>query len=242
VHWLDEKIFQSIEGLGWPTYALVRVLLAATCGGLIGLERELRGRQAGLRTNLLVCLGASVVMIVSTRFAGMKWNHEPGVNVTVDPARLAYGVMAGIGLLCAGAILKHGGNIRGLTTAAGLWCVTALGLAAGLGLYTFVVFTTFLMLLVLWGLEHVERHLPRYYYRVVTLRRPWSDDCVSRTVLTVRERGFRVADWTFERGPDGTSVDLHLNVAFTTRHQFDELEGRLLKPGDPFDLIAVREE
>lgn len=240
MHHLDTTIFDAIESLGWPANAAIRLLLAALCGGLVGLEREIRGRQAGFRTNLLICLGAAVTMIVSTRFAFFNWPHSPDHNVTVDPARIAYGVMAGIGFLGAGAIIKSDGTIRGLTTAAGIWCVTAIGLAAGFGLYLFVVLATILVLLALWLLDYVERWLPRVNYRTISVRRSWEPGCVAETVRTVRELGFNIADWTFERTQDPRFVDIHLRIGFRGRAEYDEFEKRLPKDR-PYELLAVRE-
>src|SRR3954471_8155702 len=108
------------EHQNWPAEHVLRLLLAATAGGLIGIERELRGRQAGFRTNLLVCLGSALVMIVSVNFAIHRWQAQSanqGININIDPARIAYGVMTGVGFLGAGTIVQHRGSIRGLTTA-----------------------------------------------------------------------------------------------------------------------------
>src|SRR5215211_6125047 len=135
LHDLDLSLTGWANGLQWPLEPLIRLVIAALAGGLVGLEREVRGRQAGFRTNMLVCLGSALVMIVSIHFASFAWEHQPGINVNVDPARIAYGVMTGIGFLGAGTILHHRGAVRGLTTAAAMWCVAAIGLAAGVGMY-----------------------------------------------------------------------------------------------------------
>src|SRR4051812_23603623 len=122
----DQFVTQGAQGLGWPTEGFFRLVLAAVMGGLVGMERELRGRQAGFRTNLLVCLGSALVMIVSVNFAIHRWQAQSanqGININIDPARIAYGVMTGVGFLGAGTIVQHRGSIRGLTTAAGLWCM-----------------------------------------------------------------------------------------------------------------------
>src|SRR4051812_30050248 len=135
--------------LSWPGEEVLRLLVAAVAGGLVGLEREVRGRQAGFRTNLLVAVGSALVMIVSISFATRNWQHDPGFNINVDPARIAYSIMTGIGFLGAGTIVKNGGSVRGLTTAAGLWCVAAVGMAAGFGLYSLTVISTVLIVLAL---------------------------------------------------------------------------------------------
>src|SRR4051812_6121182 len=96
---LDALIHAKLSGLGWTAQYVIRLALAALCGGLVGLERELRGRQAGFRTNLLVGVGSALVMIVSSHVARTQWQHDSSINVNIDPARIAYGVMGGIGFL-----------------------------------------------------------------------------------------------------------------------------------------------
>lgn len=179
-------------------------------------------------------------MVVSGRVGSANWPHPMDHNVVVDPARIAYGVMAGIGFLGGGAIIKSGGEIRGLTTAAGLWCVTAIGLAAGLGLYLFAAGAAALVLAALWGLDYVEKVLPRTHFRTVTLRHSWEPGCVRKTVAQVRGLGYDVKDWTFERTADPRYVDVHLRVAFGRKDDYNELESRVHDAG-LFELLAVRE-
>src|SRR5215203_3390737 len=95
----DSIIQNWVGGMGAPIESFVGLILAAVAGGLVGLERELRGRQAGFRTYLLVCVGSALVMVVSAGMAAHPWKAPPGVNVNVDPSRIAYGVMGGIGFL-----------------------------------------------------------------------------------------------------------------------------------------------
>src|SRR3954466_14742041 len=129
----NASLNQWFLSLGSPVEDVVRLMLAAVFGGLVGIEREVRGRQAGFRTCLLVCVGSALVMLVSIEFARHSWTHQPNVNINIDPARIAYGVMTGIGFLCAGVIVKGNTGIHGLTTAAGMWCVAAIGLSIGFG-------------------------------------------------------------------------------------------------------------
>jgi putative Mg2+ transporter-C (MgtC) family protein len=113
----------------------VRLLVAATCGLVIGVERESDGHDAGARTHLLLALGAALFGVVSTAgFAGFVTDRN-STNVTIDLSRVASYVPAGVGFLGAGAILKRTDRVRGLTTAASLWVVAGIGLAAGLGLW-----------------------------------------------------------------------------------------------------------
>ncbi|MFH0982205.1 MAG: MgtC/SapB family protein [Planctomycetota bacterium] len=148
----------GVDGLlePWEWAAILRMMISLVIGGLIGLEREYRGRPAGLRTHILVCLGCCVVMLVSTHFPRLYGTLGPESVVRLDPARLAYGVVAGIGFLGAGVIMRQGGSVHGLTTAASLWCVAALGLGVGVGMYAVASVGTALALACLWGLRRTE--------------------------------------------------------------------------------------
>ncbi|MBW7476403.1 MgtC/SapB family protein [Paenibacillus oenotherae] len=135
-------------------HIFIRLMLAVCLGGLIGFEREQSNHAAGLRTNILVCLGSCLLMMLSI-YGFSDFVDEP--NVRVDPARLAAAVITGIGFLGAGTILFTGKSITGLTTAASLWVVSAIGLAAGSGFYFASVTSTVLVLLILWALNKIER-------------------------------------------------------------------------------------
>jgi putative Mg2+ transporter-C (MgtC) family protein len=138
--------------------ALLRLLLAATLGGAIGLERELRDHEAGLRTHLLVSLGACLFTLVSA-YAWTDWTFSQRSGVTLDPTRIAAQIVTGIGFLGAGAIIVRGINVRGLTTAATLWVVAAIGMAAGTGYYEVAVGTSVLVLVSLGPLKLVSARL-----------------------------------------------------------------------------------
>jgi putative Mg2+ transporter-C (MgtC) family protein len=139
-----------------PSEVIIRLLLAAALASVIGLERERLLWAAGLRTHMLVSVGSALVMIVSAYgFAGVV--NTPGV--TLDPSRVAAQVVSGIGFLGAGTILLRHEVIRGLTTAASLWAVAAIGLAVGGGLYFPAIAATVLILLILLGLKPLERRL-----------------------------------------------------------------------------------
>ncbi|MFC3341737.1 MgtC/SapB family protein [Paenibacillus abyssi] len=129
-------------------------MLAILLGGLIGFEREQSNHAAGLRTNILVCLGSCLLMLLSI-YGFSDFVNE--VNVRVDPARLAAAVITGIGFLGAGTILFTGKAITGLTTAASLWVVSAIGLAVGAGFYFASSAATVLVLIILYVLNKVEK-------------------------------------------------------------------------------------
>lgn len=142
--------------LEW-TEILIRLGLAAVLGGVVGLERERKDWTAGMRTHMMVCVGASLTMLVSAYgFAGVVGT----AGVELDPSRVAAQVVSGIGFIGAGTIivLKEG-VIRGLTTASGLWTVAAIGLATGGGMYFAAAAATVLALIILWVLQRFEKQL-----------------------------------------------------------------------------------
>jgi putative Mg2+ transporter-C (MgtC) family protein len=129
----------------------VRLVLSIILGGIIGLERETINKPAGFRTHILVCLGSTIIMLVSlfifTEFSG---------KADVDPGRIPAQVISGIGFLGAGTIIIEGANVKGLTTAASLWTVAAIGLAVGVGFYYGAILATFLILLTLITFNRLE--------------------------------------------------------------------------------------
>ncbi|MDP3789975.1 MAG: MgtC/SapB family protein [Candidatus Omnitrophota bacterium] len=133
---------------------ILRLVLSAVLSGIVGLEREMRGRSAGLRTHILVGLSSCLLMVLSI-FVAQSFG-EPHV---FDPGRIAAGVVTGIGFLGAGTIIRFGESVKGLTTAASLWAVAALGLAIGVGFYAAAYATTALMLITLLVLSKVERNI-----------------------------------------------------------------------------------
>jgi putative Mg2+ transporter-C (MgtC) family protein len=131
-----------------------RLVMAAALGSVIGIERERLSWAAGLRTHMLVCVGSALIMIVSA--FGFE-DALKGDHVVLDPSRIAAQVVSGIGFLGAGSILLRGEIVRGLTTAASLWSVAAIGLAVGGGLYTASIAATAIILIILAGIKPLER-------------------------------------------------------------------------------------
>lgn len=141
----------ELGGAGWVE-VLVRLALALVLGGLIGVERETVEKPAGLRTHMLVTLGAALFTLIS---------REGFFGSGADPARIASNIVVGIGFLGAGTIWRSGVTVQGLTTAASLWTSAAIGTAAGAGFYVGAVAGTVLVMLVLIPLKALERRLPR---------------------------------------------------------------------------------
>jgi len=149
-----------VRDLSWAE-VLLRLAVAAGLGGAVGLERELRERQAGLRTHLLVSVGSALFALVSAY--GYR-DVLRGAGYRIDPTRIAAQIVSGIGFLGAGAIVRQGLSVRGLTTAATLWLVAAIGLAAGAGYYSGAVIATGLVIFALWPLRVVAKGLLERYH------------------------------------------------------------------------------
>ena len=201
--------------LGFLPEQGIRLGLAVVLGGVIGLEREASDKPAGLRTNILICLGSTLMMILSIEVA----RHF--AVTAADPGRIAQGVITGIGFLGAGTILHSRGGVTGLTTAATTWAVSGIGLALGAGFYALAAVTTLLILLVLWVLgkvAHVKQ--PHWAVRVV------SDEAAgleaARSLL--EGEGVALAGWSYHRLRDGHSVVLQCTV---TRGEMTRLLSRL---------------
>ncbi len=137
-----------------PLHITIRLVLAVVLGGLIGLEREQKNHAAGFRTHILVCLGSALIMLLSI-YGFSDFINE--ASVRIDPARLAAQVVSGIGFLGAGAIIRNGLSISGLTTAASLWVVAAIGLAIGAGFYYGAVASAVFVFISLWFLKLFEK-------------------------------------------------------------------------------------
>ena len=144
----------SLEG------AVLPILGAVIAGGVIGFEREWRGRAAGLRTHILVSLASALLMLAAMSQADWAFRALPDENIVTDPTRMAHGVLTGIGFLCAGVIFRTGFSIHGLTTAASLWITSAIGILFGAGLYALGAAATVVTALILIGLKLISGRLP----------------------------------------------------------------------------------
>ena len=162
---MDELIINFFEGLGWGGHFLlvtIELLCAGIFAGFIGYERELNGHAAGLRTHILVSLGACLIMNISISAPGLDL-----IEGTRDPARLAAQVVSGIGFLGAGTIIQNGTNIKGLTTAATIWLCGGIGLAAGSGYFSGAIVATLISYIALTLLTKMEANISHNSPRIV---------------------------------------------------------------------------
>jgi putative Mg2+ transporter-C (MgtC) family protein len=208
-----------------------KLLLAILLGGAIGLEREFRGRPAGLRTHILVCLGSTIIMIASQRMAEVSPVLSPVSRITVDPGRIAAGIVTGIGFLGAGAIIRIGDLIRGLTTAGCIWFVAALGISIGQGWHFLAIVSTLLALGALLVLSRAERRIQPIVYRcvgvIVSLAQAESIEKTCRALLG--ERKIHVQDIANKFSVDEGRAEITFKIR--ARHQ--------LQSGEVLRVIAA---
>jgi putative Mg2+ transporter-C (MgtC) family protein len=192
---------------------IVRLSAAAAAGGVIGLERYIQGRSAGLRTHVLVCVGSALFTLFS--LIAPRYNAVGGIGA--DPGRIAAQIVTGIGFLGAGVILKQGVTVRGLTTAACLWVAAGIGMTAAGGLYFLTLFTTALTVVTLFGLNLFEMKFHNTIYR---------------HVMVVTDLGENVSDIIEKVNSSGVTVfacDSARN--FETGRLTVDMEVRLLRRG-----------
>jgi putative Mg2+ transporter-C (MgtC) family protein len=201
MQWTDLR--EILEFEMWQRYQLLlRLLLAAALGGLIGLEREHSGKPAGFRTNLLICLGAALITEVSFNVAA---------TASGDPGRIAAQIVSGIGFLGAGTILHARGSVYGLTTAATLWVVAAIGMAVGARAYAAAVIATGLVMLALMLLGRVEDYLiPRKPAdRNIDVVMMPDGAVISAIEETLRKSGFSFDMVSLEKNVDNYRATIH---------------------------------
>lgn len=195
---------------------LIRLVAAAFLGAMIGLERERHSQPAGLRTHIALAIGASLVMVISINLAIQFQPDAPNG----DPARLAAQVVSGIGFLGAGAILRYGETIKGLTTATSLWTVAMIGLAVGSGAYLAGIAATVLLLLVLTVLNRVEkRFITARVTRMLTATLPGRAGLSEEFRRTIEAGGYKLASLGVKRDMDSGDMTLDAVVSHT-----DDLE------------------
>ena len=209
MHFLE---LAAVPTLHWP-HVLLRLFVAAALGGAIGTERELRERQAGLRTHLLVSVGSALFTLVSA-YGFHEFLINGGGLVRTDPTRIAAQIVSGIGFLGAGAIIRQGLSVKGLTTAATLWLSAAIGMASGAGYYSAALIATAVALLTLGPLRIVA-------YRVIHRYRPEVDRLLVDipaggspvpVLEAIEQRGGRVVSLEIAQEGDRRSVAIDVEL------------------------------
>lgn len=185
-----------------------RLILAAVLSGMIGFEREFHGRAAGFRTHILLCVGSTLVMLTSMHIFDLYYG-----KVAVDPARIAAGVITGIGFLGAGTIMHARSSVKGLTTAASLWVVAGIGLAVGSGLYYGSVLTTFLTIVTLMLFSRLEHAMIRKdWYRTLIVETKEGIDQLKNIREVLGEYRTDITDFEITRATDGNNMILKFGL------------------------------
>jgi putative Mg2+ transporter-C (MgtC) family protein len=193
---------------------LSRLVLAVVLGGIVGFERQYRGRPAGLRTHILVCLGATLVTLAGVCLVAGK--QPAGEFIRSDPARVAAGVITGIGFLGGGAIIRTRSFVRGLTTAACIWFTAGLGVIIGYGFIMIAVAATIIELLTLIGLVYLEEMIRPFHYRDLQITAGSdSADIIEKTCVSIlNEFNIRVNEVECDLAPATKQLKLvfHLQL------------------------------
>ena len=181
----------------------VKLLLAAILGGIIGIERQIRDKPAGLRTNILICVGSTLFMSISTKVAQILGG---------DPTRIAAQIISGIGFLGAGAVLHSHGFVLGLTTAATIWVVAGVGMALGSGMYLVALFATAISLVTLYFLSFVEDRIQGRRFYSYTLVVSNLNQALASINRVLQESSVSAASFNFKKRTDNYRVWFNLVI------------------------------
>jgi putative Mg2+ transporter-C (MgtC) family protein len=212
--------------MGAETKVILEHLLAAlVAGGLIGFERSYHGRPAGFRTHTLVCVASSALMLV-TMYQEQWFRSSVSETVSIDPTRMAQGIMTGIGFLGAGVIFKEGLTVRGLTTAASIWITAAIGILAGIGFYFPLAVATVLTLGTLSVFRWIEAKMPGQFYARLEVKFA-QDSTMPEDELRrfIADNGFSIAN---------------LNYRYSSEARFFEY-GMIVRAHDPANARRLSE-
>ena len=223
-----------------PDKIVIRLFLGAVLGGVIGFEREVHGQAAGFRTQLLVCVAAVLIMIVSENYYFHLLLENPDLlkqdsAFRIDPARIAAGAVIGIGFLGAGAIIKSGFVVRGLTTAASIWIISAIGLAIGAGLYFEGILTSFITIIALLILRKLQKNIRIVQYRRVSVSARTSKDAEEKIAAMFSDCGVTVNSIEYER--DMTKDEIVFVFSISTKDR-DAIKDLFYKLGT-IDLVKT---
>lgn len=202
---------------------LFRLGVAAGLGFILGYERELHGRSAGLRTNLVVSISSCLLMIISLELETMHQFLDSGTVIRMDPGRIASYAVAGMGFLGAGAIIQGRGSVLGLTTAACLWSSNAIGLAVGAGFIVPAVAGTAFVLVALMVFPPIVHLLPRDMYMRVYMDFPFCDDKIPEITKLLTEHKVKIMHTGFDYRFDAPASSYELAIRLKSTQDWSEL-------------------
>ena len=210
---------------------LIRLVLGALIGGIVGFEREIHGRAAGFRTQLIVCVAAVLIMVTSENYYFHL--HTLDASLRIDPARISAGALIGIGFLGSGVIVKSGYAVRGLTTAASIWIVSAIGLAIGGGLYFEGLVTTAITIIALMVLRIIERRIKTLRFKRITISAPDDTDAEEKIISALSNFNFHIHSTNYEKTRASGEITYH----FTGSTRDKQTIGRLFHELSSLDFI-----
>ena len=191
-----------------------KLFIAAILGGFIGWEREKRGRPAGLRTHLLLCVGVALMMLVSEHIFVNYQVYKSDSVLRIDPARIAAQVVTGVGFLGAGTIMRFRASVRGLTTAASLWIVSGIGLAVGSGFILPAVFTTIIVITTLILLPKAEEEMKRAKYVTIKMLIASQEHFLENIKSILEKNSVRLQNYRFEKDIQKNEIVYNINVKY----------------------------
>ena len=213
---------------------LFRLFLAAILGALVGFEREMHGRPAGIRTYLILCLGSALVMVMSEYLSYGLIDKLPPDALRLDPGRIAAQALTGIGFLGAGVILRHKDTIRGLTTAACVWVVCAIGLAIGGGFYLYGSVVAVMTVFSLVGIKYFEQRLKKDWYQELTIVSQDLAGQFARIQEVITKHAFEVINFGICKDLEKQEVTANFLLRIRTTHP----DRRILQ--EVFELPGVK--
>jgi putative Mg2+ transporter-C (MgtC) family protein len=200
-----------------------RLLFSFFIGAIIGLERETHRQPAGLRTHILICMGATLIMLLSIFVPQTFQNFQNG-----DPGRIAAQVVSGIGFLGAGAIMKFGVNVKGLTTAASIWVIAALGLTIGAGMYMGAIIGTAILLISLIAMDVIEKKLfPGKFIKRLHIHVKNNDLSTDDFKLILKNHKVAIRTIDVEQHYDENKISYYLTVQISEKVKLNKLTAEL---------------
>ncbi len=185
---------------------IFRIIIACVCGIAIGFERNNRAKEAGVRTHCIVACAAALMMIISKYgfYDLIQTAIEEGVDVRLDPSRMAQGIVTGVGFLGAGMIYIQRGSIRGLTTASGIWATSGIGMALGAGMYIIGITCTIIILAVQFFFHHKTKFMTQHKTRSLVIYGVNEDDYQCKFTQSMNDISINISDVSIKRTQEDT--------------------------------------
>lgn len=226
---------------GWsPLVCVIRIILAGICGGIIGAERTLRQKDAGFRTHIIVAMGSALMMVIS-KYGFFDIVEREGVSA--DVSRIAANIITGISFLGAGMIFVKGFSIKGLTTAAGIWVTSAVGMAIGAGMYT-VGFVSVAMLLLVQIIFHrfligFDKVLANDTLTPCFVQLVNTPEAIAGMKEYMRNKGVHISDSSVDVSADNKMLTVRMNVQFEKKTDIDAVMNDFLKEDGVYQAFAL---